>query len=125
MKNEIDVSKLNIQYSEEINNLSVGATIYFIHEVPSFINTHKGLRQRDLSRNNYLGYTVSRPEDFRLVFGLSYEDSYDNNQHDEDYFVYDIQLNKITKYYGKELESLDPRYKKTHHKYQAHLINQI
>ena len=117
-----DISKLNFSYPEEVNNLGVGATTYFVGSTPTFIGQHQDLKMREETRNSYLGYTVSRPEEDIYVFGLAYEDRKDGNQHDEDYFVHNTRDRIITRYYGKKLETIDSRYVDTHHKYQQHLI---
>jgi len=118
-----DVTNIQINYSPKIHNLNTGATIFYISQQPIFIDLDNDLRLRGSNRNKYLGYTVSRPKPTRLVFGLTYEDFFDNNQHDEDYFVHDLKNNTITRYYGKSLEKVDEKYKNAHHKYQRHLVN--
>lgn len=119
-----DISGIKIQHPREVCALTTGCTTYFVGSTPMFINSHPDLQMRESLRNNYLGYTISRPEDNLLVFGLAYEDKYANNQHDEDYFVHDIKKKTITRYYGKDFEKLYTMYTGTHHKYQSHLINQ-
>lgn len=84
-----------------------------------------GENERGDSRNEFLGMTASLDPSLpdEIVFGESYIDREDNNQHDEDYNILNTKNGTLTKLSAKELERHNPNYPSwQHHGDKTYLI---
>lgn len=92
-----------------------GVTVFTCYDPAAFPEALKsiGIRERDLTRNRFLGTTFSRPNPTDLVIGTAYDDAHDVDPN-EDHFFWDGTSEVLTPYFRGRYEKLNPAYRGTH-----------
>ncbi len=127
MKTKYKINLTSEQARSLLSNypINTGSTSFFSLAFPETFQ-EVGINQRPQSRFTLLGLTISEDPDRanERVFGISYTDHDDDDQHDsEDHFLFSKNELILTKLIGKRLEKYNKKYKNTHHGDKSYLIN--
>jgi hypothetical protein len=104
--------------------MAVGATHAVSADFPEFLASAapRPVAPRDPDHYDYLGYTVTRPDQGSVLFGLAY-DSREGCGCREDLYAVNIDTGETRYYERGRYERIDPRYKGTHHGDKSYLRN--